>query len=120
MNRVPNAQIRELCGVKEGLDERNNEGVLRWFGHVERMERDKIAMKVYAGECVLAVVQWVMKEMECLKKRGLDISQTGRMVQNRSEWHWFVRRDEPLTLMRCHRYIKPLKYGSPSVAEPTT
>ena len=52
MDRVPNARIRELCGVKKGLDERIDEGVLRWFGHVERMERDRIAKRVYIGECV--------------------------------------------------------------------
>ena len=28
MDRVSNAQIRELCGVKKGLDERIDEGVL--------------------------------------------------------------------------------------------
>ena len=28
MNRVPNAQIRELCGIAKGVDE----SVLRWFG----------------------------------------------------------------------------------------
>ena len=50
MDRVPNAQIRELCGVWKGLDERNDKGVLQWFGHVERMERDKIAKRVYVGE----------------------------------------------------------------------
>ena len=39
MDRVPNARIRELCGVKkELLDERIDECALRWFGHVERME----------------------------------------------------------------------------------
>ena len=37
MNRVPNARVRELCGVRKGLDERIDEGVLQWFGHVERM-----------------------------------------------------------------------------------
>ena len=42
MDRIPNARIRELCGVRKGLDERINEDVLRWFGHVERMERDRI------------------------------------------------------------------------------
>ena len=31
MERVPNARIRELCGVK-GLDERIDEGVHRSFG----------------------------------------------------------------------------------------
>ena len=29
-------------------------------------------------------------------------------------------RDGPLTFMRCHRYMKSLKGGNPSVAEPTT
>ena len=40
MDRVPNALIRELCGVTKGLDERIDVGVLWWFGHVERMEND--------------------------------------------------------------------------------
>ena len=34
--RVPNARIRELCRVRKGVDERIDEGVLRWFDHVER------------------------------------------------------------------------------------
>ena len=51
MDRVPNAHIREFCGVKKGLDERINEGVLWWFGHVERMENDRSAKRNYVGEC---------------------------------------------------------------------
>ena len=42
-------RIRELCGVTKGVDERIDEGVLRWFGHVERMEND--AKRDYVGEC---------------------------------------------------------------------
>ena len=34
-----------------GLDERIDEGVLWWFGHVETIERDNIAKRVYVGEC---------------------------------------------------------------------
>ena len=37
MDRVPKARIRELCGVTKGVNIRVDEGVLRWFGHVERM-----------------------------------------------------------------------------------
>ena len=37
MDRVPNAQIRELIGVRKGLDGRIDEDVLRWFRNVERM-----------------------------------------------------------------------------------
>ena len=45
MGRVPNARIRELCGVTNKVDERFEESVvLRWFGH--------IAKRVYVGECV--------------------------------------------------------------------
>ena len=51
MGRIPNARIRELCGVSKGLDERIDEGVRRWFGHEERMEKDRIAKRVFVGEC---------------------------------------------------------------------
>ena len=48
MDKVPNAQIKELCGVMKGVDDRIDEGVLQKFGHVERME-DRIAKRVYVG-----------------------------------------------------------------------
>ena len=31
------------------FEEKIDEGVLRWFGHVERMESDRIAKRVYVG-----------------------------------------------------------------------
>ena len=46
MDIIPNAGIKELCGVRKCLDERIAEGVLFWFGNVERMERDMIAKRV--------------------------------------------------------------------------
>ena len=51
MDKVPNARIKELCEVKKRVDEKIDEGVLRWFGHVERMENDRIAKSFYVGEC---------------------------------------------------------------------
>ena len=50
-DKVPNAQVRQLCGVMKGIDEKIDEGVLLWFSHVERMENDRIAKRVYVGEC---------------------------------------------------------------------
>ena len=38
MNKVLNARIRLLCGVTKGVEEKIDEGVLRWLGHVERIE----------------------------------------------------------------------------------
>ena len=49
--------IRELCGVTKEVDERIDEGVLRCFGHVERIENDGIAKRVHVE-----------------KKRGLDVN----------------------------------------------
>ena len=56
MDRVLNARVRELCGVKNDLDERIDEEVLRWFGHVERMER---LQKEPVLESALVVIQCV-------------------------------------------------------------
>ena len=50
IGRVLNAQIKKLCGVTKLIDE-IDEGVLRWWVLVERMERDKMAKRVYVGEC---------------------------------------------------------------------
>ena len=51
MDRVPNARIRELCGVTKGMDVRIDEGVLPLFGHAERMKKNRIAKGVYVEEC---------------------------------------------------------------------
>ena len=35
IDKVLNSQIRELCRVTKGINERIDEGVFQWFGHVE-------------------------------------------------------------------------------------
>ena len=32
IDKVPNARVRQLCGVTKGVDEKIDEGVRRWFG----------------------------------------------------------------------------------------
>ena len=51
MNRVLNAQIKEMCGVVKDVDERIDEGVFCWFGHIKRMESGRIVKRVYVGVC---------------------------------------------------------------------
>ena len=47
---------------------------LRWFGHVKRMERDRIAKSAYVGECAGSRSlgrprkRWTDTVKECLKK----------------------------------------------------
>ena len=55
------------------------------------MENDRIAKRVYVGECAGSRSvgrprkRWIDTVKESLKKRGLDVRQTRRMVQDRSE-----------------------------------
>ena len=92
MDRVLYARIRELCGVTKGVKEKIDEGVLRWFGHVERMENDMIAKSVYVRKCASRRSvgrprkRWIDTVKECLKKRGLDVRQARRMLHDRNAW----------------------------------
>ena len=79
MDKVPNAWIMQLCGVTKDVEEMMDKGVLRWFGHVERIENDMIAMRVYVGESagIHSMARprkiWIDIVKGCLKKRGLDV-----------------------------------------------
>ena len=64
---------------------------------MERMEKDRIAKRVYVGECAGSRLvgrpwkRWIDTVKECLWKRGLDVKQARRMVQDRCRWREFVR-----------------------------
>ena len=98
MDIVPNALIRELCGVTKGVNERIDEGVLRWFGHVKRINK-----RVYVGECASSRSlgrprkRWIYTVEDCLRKRELDVESLCWGMHGASPG------DEPLTLTRCHR-----------------
>ena len=55
------------------------------------MEKERIAKRVYVGECAgrrsvgRLMKRWINTVKECLRKRGLDVRQSRRIVQDRSE-----------------------------------
>ena len=79
------------------VEERIDECVLRSFGHVERMEDEKIAKRVCVGECAgnrsvgRPRKRWIDTVKEYLKKKGLNVRQVGKMVHDRSVWWLFAR-----------------------------
>ena len=79
IDKVPNARIRQLYGVTKGVDEKIDEWVLRWFGHVERMENDRIVKRIYVGDCAGSYLvgrprkRWIDTMKDYLKNRGLDV-----------------------------------------------
>ena len=78
--------------MTKGVDEKIDEGVFRWSDHVIRMENDRIAKRVYVGECDDSRSvgrprkRWIDSMKDSLMKRGLDVRQARRMVQDRSDW----------------------------------
>ena len=94
MDKVPNVRIRKSCGVMKGVDEKI-EG--RLFGHMERMEDDRIVKRVYGGECAgtrsvgRPRKRWIDTVKNCLKKMSLHVRQVRITVHDRSVWRGFVR-----------------------------
>ena len=71
---------RELCRVTNGVVESIDEGILQWFGHMERIGKDGIDKRMYAGECVgnssegRPCKRWFDTMEDCFKKKkGLDV-----------------------------------------------
>ena len=95
IDKMRNERIRELCGVKKGVNERINETILRWFGHLERMDESRLVKRMYNGECVgkrpvgRPKKRWIDSVKECLNERNVNLVEARRMVCNRDEWRGF-------------------------------
>ena len=50
MNRVRNEEARWGAGIESELANRTDRTVLRWFGHVERMDEYRMASRVLMAE----------------------------------------------------------------------
>ena len=96
-DRVRNEEIRRRCRKKASVGERMDQSILRWFGHVERMEDDRLARKVYESEMQGPRCRgrprkgWMDGVKEVLSKRGLNIQEAKECVQDRREWRSVCR-----------------------------
>ena len=50
MDRVRNEEVRRRAGIKRELASRADQRVLRWFGHVGRMDAYRMARMVLVAE----------------------------------------------------------------------
>ena len=50
MDRVTNEEVRRRAGIDMELASRADERVLKWFGHVERMDEYRMARRVLMAE----------------------------------------------------------------------
>src|SRR5678815_4693102 len=89
IDKMRNERIRERCGVKKGVNERINESMLRWFGHVERMNDSRLVKRMYSVECVgnrpagRPKRKWIESVNECLKERNVSLAEARIKVHDR-------------------------------------
>ena len=80
-----------LCGLQRSLSERGEAAVLRWFGHVERMEGERLVKKIYQAEVEgnrrrgRPRRRWMDGVKGCLSERGLSIPEAEECVKDRRE-----------------------------------
>ena len=56
MDRVRNEEVRRRAGIERELASRADQRVLRWFGHVERMDENRIARRVLMAKVLIMVL----------------------------------------------------------------
>ena len=50
MDRVRNEGVHRRAGIERELASRADQRILRWFGHVERMDKYRMARRVLISE----------------------------------------------------------------------
>ena len=95
-NRMTNEEVKELCGVDTDVIEKVERNTLRWFGHVERMESDRLTKRVYEsgveGGRVRGRprVRWRDGVAGYLRERGVSWEEGRQMTGDRMMWRRFV------------------------------
>ena len=96
-DKVRNTMVREICGVKAGVDGRRERLMLGWFGHMNRMDDARTVKRIYVSECEGRGLrgrprkEWKDGVEEYLVARGRSINGVHRLVRDRDEWKKFVR-----------------------------
>ena len=91
MDRVRNEVVRERTGVRKELAARVDMNVLRWYGHVERMEDERLLKKVMnakvdgRGARVRPRFGWMDGVKKALVDRRMDVREARERARDRNE-----------------------------------
>ena len=96
MDRVRNEEVRRRAGIQRELASRADQRVLRWIGHVERMDEYHMARRVLMTEVSGGRVRgrprlgWMDGVKVALGNRGMTVEAARRCVKDRKEWRELV------------------------------
>ncbi|KAK3874541.1 hypothetical protein Pcinc_020559 [Petrolisthes cinctipes] len=94
-----NEHVRELTGVHITILDKVRDGQLRWYGHIERMERDRLPRRLMYGKLEGRRPRGCPKTtwLRALEKETPDMTwrQKKDLVRDRQRWSNFglIRRD---------------------------
>ena len=96
LDRVRNEVVRARTGVRRELAARVDMNVLRWFGHVERMDNERLMKKVMNAKVDGRSARgrprfgWMDGVKRALNDRRMDIREASERARNRNEWRMIV------------------------------
>ena len=96
LDRVRNEVVRARTGVRRELAARVDVNVLRWFGHVERMDNERLLKKVMNAKVDGRSARgrprfgWMDGVKRALNDRRMDIREASERARNRNEWRMIV------------------------------
>ena len=96
MDGVWNEEVRRRGGIEMELSSRANQRVLRWFGHVERMDEHRMARRVLMAEVSGRRVRGrprlgLMDSVKVtLGYRGMTVKAARQCAKDRREWKALV------------------------------
>ena len=96
MDRIRNEVVRQGTGVEIELANRVDRNVLRWFGHVERMDNGTLLKRVLSTKVVERGARgrprlgWMDGVKRALRERGINVTEAKERARNRNEWRAIV------------------------------
>ena len=96
LDRVRNEVVRARTGVRRELAARVDMNVLRWLGHVERMDNELLLKKVMNAKVDGGSARgrprfgWMDGVKRALNDRRIDMMEASECARNRNEWQMIV------------------------------
>ena len=96
LDRVRNEVVRARTGVRRELAARVDTNVLRWFGHVVRMDNEQLLKKVMNAKVDGRSSRgrprfgWMDVVRRALNDRMMDMREASEHARNRNEWRMTV------------------------------
>ena len=93
MDRVRNEEVRGRAGIERELASRADQGVLRWFGHVKRMDEYRMARRLLMAEVSGVRVRgsprfgWMDGVKVALSNRGTTVMAARKIGKSGEPWY---------------------------------